>query len=307
MLKNNRASYFLLFFAVLIITSCSKFSKLQKTGTDQEKYDAAMTYYKKGDFYRSGLLFEELIPLLKGSNESELAQFYYAYTQYQQGQYNTSQFLFKKFYDTYARSDYAQEALYMHAFSLYKDSAPANLDQASTFTAISAMQDFVNTYPQSTFRDECTRYILELREKLELKAYDKAKLYYKISEFNMMSLKSAVISIDNFRKDFPDSKYNEELAYLKVESQYNLASNSFSLKQKDRYLDVVKFYKEMVDKYPAGKYLRDAEKMYDNSQKELEVIAQAEKERQKQIEAQPDSISKPTKVTASNGNEPKQN
>jgi outer membrane protein assembly factor BamD len=307
MLKNNRASYFLLFFAVLIITSCSKFSKLQKTGTDQQKYDAAMTYYKKGDFYRSGLLFEELIPLLKGSNESELAQFYYAYTQYQQGQYNTSQFLFKKFYDTYARSDFAQEALYMHAFSLYKDSAPHNLDQASTFTAISAMQDFINTYPQSTFREECTKYILELREKLELKAYDKAKLYYKISEFNPNSLKAAVISIDNFRKDFPDSKFNEELAFLKVESEYNLASNSFLAKQKDRYLDVVKFYKEMVDKYPNSKYLGSAENMYDQSQKQLEVIAQAEKERQKLLEAQPDSGSKPTKVTASSSTDQKQN
>ncbi|MBE9464325.1 outer membrane protein assembly factor BamD [Dyadobacter subterraneus] len=307
MLKNNFASYFLLIFAVLFITSCSKFSRLQKTGTDQQKYDAAMTYYKKGDFYRAGLLFEELIPLLKGSNESELAQFYYAYTQYQQGQYNTSQFLFKKFYDTYARSDFAQEALYMHAFSLYKDSAPHNLDQASTFTAISAMQDFINAYPQSTFRDECTRYILELRQKLELKAYDKAKLYYKISEFNMMSLKAAVISIDNFRKDFPDSKYNEELSFLKVESQYNLASNSLYLKQKDRYADVVKYYKELVDKYPTGKYLRDAEKMYDNSIKELEIIAAAEKERQKLLEVQPDSGSKPTKVTASTAPEQKQN
>ncbi|GLU51574.1 hypothetical protein Dfri01_10350 [Dyadobacter frigoris] len=266
-----------------------------------------MTYYKKGDFYRAGLLFEELIPLLKGSNESELAQFYYAYTQYQQGQYNTSQFLFKKFYDTYARSDFAQEALYMHAFSLYKDSAPHNLDQASTFTAISAMQDFVNAYPQSTFRDECTRYILELRQKLELKAYDKAKLYYKISEFNMMSLKAAVISIDNFRKDFPDSQYNEELSFLKVESQYNLASNSLYLKQKDRYTDVVKYYKELVDKYPTGKYLRDAEKMYDTSIKELEIIAKAEKERQKLLEVQPDSGSKPTKVTASTAPEQKQN
>jgi len=305
MLKNNFASYFLLIFAVLFITSCSKFSRLQKTGTDQEKYDAAMTYYKKGDFYRAGLLFEELIPLLKGSNESELAQFYYAYTQYQQGQYNTSQFLFKKFYDTYARSDFAQEALYMHAFSLYKDSAPHNLDQASTFTAISAMQDFINAYPQSTFRDECSRYILELRQKLELKAYEKAKLYYKVSEFNMMSLKSAVISIDNFRKDFPDSQYNEELAFIKVESQYNLASNSLVLKQKDRYTDVVKFYKELVDKYPTGKYLRDAERMYDNSMKELEIIAKAEKERQKLQETQPDSSSKPTKVTASTSAEPK--
>lgn len=299
MRKNSLASYFLLIIAIIVITSCSKFSRLQKTGTDQEKYDAAMTYYKKGDFYRSGLLFEELIPLLKGSTESELAQFYYAYTQYQQGQYNTSQFLFKKFFDTYARSDYAQEALYMHAFSLYKDSSPYNLDQTSTHTAISSLQDFINAYPDSPFREECTKYILELRSKLERKAYEKAKLYHKISDFNMMSLKSAVISIDNFKKDFPDSQYNEELSFLKVESQYNLATNSFYTKQKERYQDVIKFYKELIDKYPSGKYVRDAERMFENSQEQIEILAKAEIERQK-LEVKPDSGSgnKPTKVTA---------
>ncbi|QRR01564.1 outer membrane protein assembly factor BamD [Dyadobacter sandarakinus] len=297
MRKNSPASYFLQFLFVVAITSCSKFSKLQKTGTDQQKYDAAMAYYKKGDFYHSGLLFEELIPLLKGSTESELAQFYYAYSQYHQGQYNTSQFLFKKFYDTYARSDYAQEALYMHAFSLYKDSAPYTLDQTSTHTAIAAMQDFINTYPESPFREECTRYILDLRAKLERKAYEKAKLYHKVSDFNMMSLKSAVISIDNFRKDFPDSQFNEELAFLKVDSQYNLASNSFVDKQKERYQEVVKFYQELIDKYPTGKYNRDAEKMFDDSQKHLDVIAKVEVEKLKQKETQPDSTNRPTKVT----------
>jgi outer membrane protein assembly factor BamD len=298
MRKNVWVGYFLVFTAVLFITSCSKFSKLQKTGTDQQKYDAAMAYYKKGEFYKAGILFEELIPLLKGSTESELAQFYYAYTQYQQDQYNTSQFLFKKFYDTYARSDYAQEALYMHAFSLYKDSSPYNLDQTSTFTAISAMQDFINTYPDSQFRDECTRYILELRSKLEKKAYERARLYHKISDFNPMSLKSAVISIENFRKDFPDSQYNEELSFLKVESQYNLASNSFTDKQKERYQDVLKFYQELIDKYPQGRYLRDAERMYDDSQKQLETIVKQEQEKQKLKEAQPEPGTKPAKVSS---------
>ncbi|CAG4992061.1 Outer membrane protein assembly factor BamD [Dyadobacter sp. CECT 9275] len=313
MRNNGLASTFLLILLIVAGSSCSKFSKLQKTGTDQQKYDAAMTYYKKGDFYKAGILFEELIPILKGSTESELAQFYYAYTQYQQGQYNSSQFLFKKFYDTYARSDFAQEAFYMHAYSLYKDSAPYNLDQTSSFTAISALQDFINTYPDSPFREECTRYILELRSKLERKQYEKAKLYYKVSDFNMMSLKSAVISIENFRKDFPDSKYNEELAYLKIDAQYRFATNSLNytmdqlLKQKERYQAVVKYYQEMIDKYPEGRFLRDAEKMYEGSQKQLEVIAKVELENQKLKEKSVDPSTKPTKVTAPSSTESKGN
>jgi outer membrane protein assembly factor BamD len=289
----------ILISTALLFTSCSKFSKLQKSGTDVQKYEAAVDYYKKGEFYKAGLLFEELIPILKGSNESEMAQFYYAYTQYHQGLYNMSQYLFKKFYDTYNRSEYAQEAFYMHAFSLYKDSSPYNLDQTSTMTAISAMQDFINTYPESPFRNECTRFIMELRNKLELKAYEKTKLYYKISDFNLASLKSAVISIDNFQKDFPDSNFNEELSYLRVDAQYNLAKSSLNNKQKERYEDVLKYYRTFIDKYPESRYVREAEKLYGDSQQELERIATVEKARQKQKEAEGDPATKPGRVTTS--------
>ena len=101
---------------VFFLGSCSPFSKLQKSGTDDEKYKAAVQYYKKEDWYRAGLLFEELIPVLKGSTESELAHFYHAYTQFHQQQYLLSATLFKKFYETFARSEYAQEAMYMYAY-----------------------------------------------------------------------------------------------------------------------------------------------------------------------------------------------
>ena len=228
-----------------------------------------------------------------------MAQFYYAYTQYHQEQYNMAQFLFKKFYDTYARSDYAQEALYMHAYSLYKDSAPHTLDQTSTLTAISALQDFINTYPSSPFRNECTGYILELRRKLELKAYEKAKLYYKISDFNLASLKSAVISVENFRRDFPDSEFNEELAYLKVDAQYTLAKSSIFSKQRERYEDVVKFYKAFIDKYPNSAYLKDAEKLYAKSEEEVVRIAALEKEQQKRLDQLTTPADSPAKVTTS--------
>ncbi len=302
MRKTPFANYFFLLITVLFLTtSCSKFAKLQKTGTDKEKYAAALDYYQEGDWYRAGLLFEELIPLLKGSTESEMAQFYYAYSQYHQEQYNMAQFLFKKFYDTYARSDYAQEALYMHAYSLYKDSAPHTLDQTSTMTAISALQDFINAYPASPFRNECTGYILELRRKLELKAYEKAKLYYKISDFNLASLKSAVISVENFRRDFPDSEFNEELAYLKVDAQYTLAKSSIFSKQKERYEDAVKFYKALIDKYPSSAYLKDAEKLYANSEEELERIAKLEKAQKDRLDKLPDPA-QPAKVTTSSIN-----
>ncbi|TAE40275.1 MAG: outer membrane protein assembly factor BamD [Runella slithyformis] len=262
---------------VVLISSCSKFSKLQKEGTVEQKYEAALVYYKKADYYRAGLLFEEITPLLKGAKEAELSQFYNAYCNYHQGLYNMSQFLFKNFYDTFQRSEYAPEAFYMHAYSLYRDSPIFELDQTSTLTAISALQDFINTYPESPFREECTKLILELRDKLERKAYEKAKLYYKTSEANIANYRSAVVAINNFERDFPNSKYTEELAYTRIVSEYNLAKLSFQDKQKERFEETNKFYLTFIDKFPQSKYVKQAERFYENTQKELGIIAVADK------------------------------
>lgn len=297
-MQQSRISKVLLAVGIVcLLGSCSPFSKLQKSGSDDEKYKAAVQYYKKGDWYRAGLLFEELIPVLKGSNESEMAQFYYAYTQYHQQQYLLGATLFKKFYETFARSDYAQEAMYMYAYSLYKDTPLFNLDQSNTLTATSALQDFVNAYPDSPYRDECTKLILGLRQKLERKAYEKAKLYYKTSGFNIASYKSSVISINNFQKEFPDSKYNEELAFLKVDAEFSLAQNSLESKQKERYQEAINYYQAFVDKYPNSQYLKQAERMYETSQKEIDRLVKLEQEREKLKNPDPN---RPAKVTAAN-------
>lgn len=296
-MQNRRFIGVLLSVLVVIFSSCSDFTRLQKKGTDDEKYKAAVNYYKKADWYRAGVLFEELIPVLKGSTESEMAQFYYAYTQYHQKLYSVSAQLFKRFYETFARSDYAQEAMYMYAYSLYKDTPNFNLDQSNTVVAMSALQDFINAYPDSPFRQECTGMILDLRKKLERKAYERAKLYYKTSGFNIASYKSSVVAINNFQKEFPDSEFNEELAYLKVDAQYSLAKNSLETKQRERYKEAVDSYQLLIDKYPNSKFLKQAEKMYETSLKEIERLDALEKEKEKQKTPDPN---RPAKVTAAN-------
>ena len=65
-MRNTLFGYILLILTTLVLGSCSKFAKLQKEGTLEQKYEAALQFYKKADYYRAGLLFEEITPLLNG-------------------------------------------------------------------------------------------------------------------------------------------------------------------------------------------------------------------------------------------------
>jgi outer membrane protein assembly factor BamD len=182
----------------------------------------------------------------------------------------------------------------MSAFSLYKDSPNFNLDQTGTLAAINELQGYLNNYPETKYKDESTQMIKDLRKKLERKAYEKAKLYYKTSPFNILSLKSSVIEITNFQRDFPDSDYSEEIAYLKVISQFDLAESTIESRQRERYGDAVKFYLELIDKYPSSAYLKLSEKMYTTSLKEVARLTAVEAEQKALQEKKQSNTSKVT-------------
>jgi outer membrane protein assembly factor BamD len=262
--------------ALIGLSACGKFEKFRKNASVPAKYKAALDYYKKEEFDKAGILFDEVLPLLTGDSTQEMATFYQAKCDFELGNYTVANTHFKRFSEIFSRSEFAEESIYMAAFSLYKDSPTFNLDQTGTLSAINELQSYLNNFPDSKYREDCSSMIRDLRKKLEKKAYEKAKLYNKTSLFNIASLKSAVIEITNFQRDFPDSDYNEEMAYLKVVSQYQLAKSTVEFKQKERYEDVLKFYLEFIDKYPQSTFLKTAEKWYSDSQGQVIRIAKLE-------------------------------
>lgn len=282
------------FIALLGLSSCGKFEKFRKSASLPIKYKAAVDYYKKKDFDKAGILFDEILPLMKGDSTQELATYYQAYCDFNLGNYTIANSHFKKFYEVFSRSEHAEEAIYMSAFSLYKDSPNFNLDQTGTLSAINELQSYLNNYPDTKFKDECSNMIKELRRKLERKAYEKAKLYHKTSPFNIASLKSSVIEITNFQRDFPDSDYSEEMAYLKIMSQFELANSTIESKQKERYSDASKFYLELLDKYPQSNFLKDAEKMFEKSNLAVDRIVKLEVQQKALLEKEKSTTTKLT-------------
>ena len=257
-----------IFFILCLVSvslGCSDFRKLQKSTDWREKYDAAVKYYERGDrgdYTKASMLLEEILPIIRGMPEAENANFYYAYCHFHQSLYVESAFYFKSFYETYSRSEYAMESMYMHAYSLFLDSPVEALDQSSSAEAIGAMQIFLNTHPDTKYTGQATATINELQRKLETKAYNNALLYKKLSQHN-----SAVIAFENFSKDYPDSQFNEEVNFLKLESQYIYARRSVSSKQNERYEKAIEIYDYFIQNYSDSKFAKEATRINNECKK----------------------------------------
>ena len=152
----------------------------------------------------------------------------------------------------------------MYAYSLAVSAPSYNHDQTSTIEAMSAMQTFMNLYPQSEFTERANEVIVQGQQKLEKKGFEGAKLYLRMRRYD-----AAVIAFDNFKKTFPDSPFLEEVAFMKVEAEYELAVQSFAHLQKDRYSKVITYYLEFLDNFPESKFIKEAEKYYTDSQIQL--------------------------------------
>jgi outer membrane protein assembly factor BamD len=245
---------------LLVALSCSKFRKIEKSEDWRVKYEAALNYYNKKDYYRASVLFEQILPIVRGLPEGEKVQFNLAYCQFHDRLFLLASEQFKTFYETYGRSSLAEEARYMYAFSLYSSSPNSNLDQTSSIDAMTAMQEFLNRYPQSKFKDNAIDVIITTQDKLEKKGFDNAYQYYK-----MKSYKAAIVALNNFKDNFPDSEYLEETYYLVIDAEFRLAEQSIYSKQKERYSAVVEHYLEFLQRYPSSKLLKEAEKLYAES------------------------------------------
>ena len=260
----------LVFFCltVLLLGACNPaYQKLLKSGDVNKKYEAAIRYYEAGDYFRSGTLLEDLVPLLKGRPEAEKAQFYFANTNYKQRNYVLGAYYFKQFTDTYPNSTYTEEASFLHAKSLFRDSPGSELDQTNTTSALEAIQDFINRYPDSKFRPETETMSQELQKKLESKGFESARLYYQL-RYNQ----AAVTALGTFEQEYPASVFAEQADFLRLSAQYAWSKESIESKQRERFLDVVAFYQHFIDTFPQSKNLKQAQAMYDDSRAELEKL-----------------------------------
>lgn len=274
MFKNKRLLSLSLFVLLAIcIAGCkSKFEKLRLSNDTAKKYQEAVRLYNKKNYSKALILFEDLVQRYRGRTEAEDLYYYYAYTNYRLRDYTTSRYHFKVFADTYPNSARAEECRFMSAYCFYLESPNYSLDQENTIKAIDALQLFINLYPKSERVTEASKLISDLRNKLETKAYANAKLFLETGDYNPQNYKSAVIAFRNVLRDYPDTKYAEEIEFLTIKAQFNYAKNSYEFKQEERFNEVIQLSDEFSEKYASSKYIKDTAHLKKDSEKKISDV-----------------------------------
>lgn len=253
---------------MLLIVSCSDYNRLLKSTDYNKKYDAAIKYYDEQEYTKSLALLEELVSVYRGTAKAEKIMYYYAYATYSTGSYLLAGYHFNNFVKTFPASDKTEECSFMYAYCYYLESPRYTLDQTDTKNAIKELQFFINKYPDSKRKEECNELITKLRSKLEEKYYEIAKQYYYLEDYQ-----AAVTSLENVLKEFPDTKYREEMMYLVVKSNYIYATKSTINKKAERFKFTVDSFNKFVSYFPENsRYNKEVTEYYTNAKKQIENL-----------------------------------
>ncbi len=255
----------IIFFLIIFIFSSCKFQKILKSTDYELKFEKAKEYYQEKDYIKATQLFDELLTIYKGSSKAEEVNYYYAECYYGNRDFILAGYYLKRFANMFPNSEHAEQCLYQSAKCFYYDSPNYKLEQTNTYKAIQEFQLFINKYPKSNRIDTCNNMIDKLRDKLEMKSYYNSKLYYELGDY-----KAAIIALKNAIKDFPDTKFREEILFYIFESSFLYAKNSIIKKKKERYIKALDEYYVFIDEFDSSKFLKKAEKNFDVAVKKIE-------------------------------------
>jgi len=276
--------------ALVLIPSCkSQYDALLNSSDSDEKYAAAFDYFNQGKYQKAARLFESLSTMTSGTSRDDTVQYYLGLSNYRFKDYYTAETNFLNYIASFPRSPFAVDARFLRIDCLYRSTLRYELDQTPTNTALAAILEYLRDEPDNIHYDVCQQMMDDLNSRLDRKAFENAKLYYKMEDY-----KAARVAFKNVLKEDSDNIFREDLLYYTAMSSYKYANLSVQTKQKERYLTFIDDYYNFISEYDTSTYSRELENCYKHalralgrytgSDEELEVKAKELEKERKQLE-----------------------
>ena len=256
---------FVVLGAIIAMSSCkSQYELLLNSNDADAKYEAAFEYFNLNKYSKAASLFESLAVLTDGTERDDTVRYYWGLSNYKFKDYYTAETNFDQFIQSYPRSPFTSEARYLRLDCLYRQTLRYELDQSPTYKAINEISAYILEYPSNVHMQECRDMLVELNERLDKKAYEAAKLYYKMEDYL-----ASRVAFKNVLKDDAENMYREDILYYIAMSSYKYAHQSVPEKQKERYLAFVDDYLNFIGEIPESQYRKELDSVYQRAQKAL--------------------------------------
>lgn len=254
---------FLMLAALVALASChSQYTALLEGNDIPAKYAKAFELFEEGRYGRAAEMFESLTVLTSGLPQDDTVQFYWALSNYKFSDFQTAESNFEKFIDVYPSSPFTEQAKFLRLECLYRSTYRYELDQQPTYRALTAISQFLLENRQSEYAPRCREMMDDLKERLEMKAYKGAWLYYHMEDYL-----AAHYALKNVLKENADNRYREEILYYTALSSYKYALNSVPSKQRERYMTFVDDYFNIISEFPENVHRRELDGLYARAQK----------------------------------------
>ena len=264
----NKKIFITLCAVTFILTSCSNYNNVVRAEDYDYRYEAAREYYAAGEYTHCYQILEDMILLLKATDKGEESLYMLAMCYFNLRYYDSASDYFERYYKSYPKGTYTELARFYSGVAAYRQSPDSRLDQSSTYTALNCLNEYLEYYPYSEFREEVTDMIYQLQERLAKKEYESAKLYYNLGNytgnciFGGNNYDACIITAENTLKQYPYTNLREELMMLVLRSRYKLALNSVEQKADERYRAAIDEYYGFKNEFPESKYKKEADKIF---------------------------------------------
>lgn len=245
-----------------VFSSCGEYQRAQKSTDINYKFDFAKRAFEDKRYVQASTILEEIVPVLKGQEKAEESLYLLAMSNYENRDYETSGAYFRTYYNRYPKGKYAELARFYCGYGYYLDSPEPQLDQTGTIKAIQELQGFLDFFPRSDKVSIAQNAIFELQDKLTLKQLQNAQLYYNLGTYMGNNYESAVIVARNAIKDYPYSKYKEDLEMLVLKARFQEADLSVDERKADRFREVIDEYYSFINNYPDSPNRNEAENIF---------------------------------------------
>ena len=266
----------IILLTAFVMSSCGSFTNLYKHKLKDKDYDymyeAAKEYYVAGQYSQAITLLNDVITILKGSDRGEESVYMLAMSYLKNKEYAIAAQSFQQYYTSYPRGKYTERARFYAGKALWISTPESQLDQSDTYSAIQELQLFLEFFPNSIYREEAQNIIFEAQDKLVEKEYDAAKLYFNLGSYLGNNYLSCVICAQNALKDYPYTKYREDLSWLIVKAKYEQAVQSVLQRKAERYRDAVDECYAFKNDYPESKRIKDVDEMLEEAEEILNTL-----------------------------------